>query len=120
MIPFLANIHSYAEQNQRDNTTPLGVSIDCWSLGFLMKQVMERWSTLAQTFNVGDVLEFDDPDPPWSSEAENFLRNTGILSLKELRAVGPPLPNHVSLFSHTFQSSFLKQATSLEGLRPNL
>ncbi|KIM93504.1 hypothetical protein OIDMADRAFT_61438 [Oidiodendron maius Zn] len=71
--------------------TPLEVSImpssrDLWSLGHLILEIVEPWNTVIPKFEPGEVLNFENRNK-WSSEANDFLRNTSTAFPKDLLEV---------------------------------
>lgn len=74
-------------------------SHDVWSLGRLILEISEPWNTVNPKFKVGDVLKFENQEE-WSSEANDFLRNTSTVSAEDLLKVccpSPPPPPDSSL-----------------------
>jgi hypothetical protein len=65
---------------------PLAISHDIWSLGRLMLEMTEPWTTVVPKFEVGDTLKFTNPKD-WSLEATDFLRNTSTVSADHLATV---------------------------------
>ena len=61
-------------------------SRDLWSLGHLMLEIVEPWNTVVPKFKPGEVLNFENRNK-WSSEANDFLRNTSTAFPKDLLEV---------------------------------
>jgi hypothetical protein len=61
-------------------------SHDLWSLGRLILEIVEPWNTVIPKFEAGDVLKFESPNK-WTSEANDFLRNTSTAFPKDLLEV---------------------------------
>ena len=92
---YLAYIHECAPSEM----LVMPSSHDVWSLGRLILEISEPWNTVNPKFKVGDVLKFENQEE-WSSEANDFLRNTSTVSAEDLLKVccpPPPQPPDSSL-----------------------